>query len=156
METIATLSAADRRSLFTSVASDPRGVLPKPVAVDVVEKDAWVCFALQRIFSLYAAIRRRTIEITPRGRLEAALATDYAAMRSMFFDEPPTWAAVLANFESQRIRARTRLRRDPDAQGRPRRRRAVDRGAVPCRMVPASERRNAGAPPSHPRAVRAP
>lgn len=53
MEVIATWSAADRRSLFTSVASDPRGVLPRPVAVEVVEKDAWVCFALQRIFRLY-------------------------------------------------------------------------------------------------------
>ncbi len=36
MEVIATWSAADRRSLFTSVASDPRGVLPRPVAVEVV------------------------------------------------------------------------------------------------------------------------
>lgn len=53
MEAIATLSAADRRSLFTSVASDPRGILSRPVAVEVVEKDAWVCFALQRIFRLY-------------------------------------------------------------------------------------------------------
>lgn len=54
----------------------------------------------------YAAIRRGTIEITPRGRLETALSTDYAAMRSMFFDEPPTWADVLQQIAELETRIR--------------------------------------------------
>ncbi|MCC7137898.1 MAG: nucleotidyl transferase AbiEii/AbiGii toxin family protein [Planctomycetes bacterium] len=52
MEAIARLSASDRRELFAAVASDPKGALPRPVAVEIIEKDAWVCFALQRVFKL--------------------------------------------------------------------------------------------------------
>lgn len=53
-----------------------------------------------------AAFRRGTIEITARGRLETALSTDYAAMRSMFSDEPPTWADVLQQIAELETRIR--------------------------------------------------
>lgn len=52
MEAIARLSGADRRALFAAVASQPGSALPRPVSVEIIEKDAWVCFVLKRLFSL--------------------------------------------------------------------------------------------------------
>lgn len=52
MEAIARLSKTDRRDLFASVAADPGSALPRPVTVEIIEKDAWVCFVLERLFRL--------------------------------------------------------------------------------------------------------
>ncbi len=52
MEAIARLKATDRRDLFRSVAAQPAPALPRAVVVDIIEKDAWVCFVLDRLFRL--------------------------------------------------------------------------------------------------------
>jgi hypothetical protein len=52
VEAIARLNAADRRALFEAVALHPGSALPRALPVEIIEKDAWVCFVLERLFRL--------------------------------------------------------------------------------------------------------
>ena len=52
MSVVARMSMEDRHGLFGSVANDPSGVLPRPIALPIVEKDAWVCFLLERLYRI--------------------------------------------------------------------------------------------------------
>jgi hypothetical protein len=47
---LARMSPADRLALFTLVAGAPSGANRGGVSADLVEKDAWVCFILERLF----------------------------------------------------------------------------------------------------------
>jgi hypothetical protein len=52
VDSLTHLTPSERRELFESVAAAPAKALPRPVPIEVIEKDAWVCFALRRLFGL--------------------------------------------------------------------------------------------------------
>lgn len=46
-------------------------------------------------WSQFETAKKGTLKLTPTGKLEKHLRSDYAAMRDMFFEEPPVWEKII-------------------------------------------------------------